>query len=127
LKIDVNKAIVFFDGECYFCNRTALFILQRCNKVQFAPLQSETAKEVFRKNFELVQSLNTLVLFDNNNMYIKSNALLRIFKKMNGLWPLLSIFGCIPIFVRDKLYDFFAGNRSRWFTKNKNCFLILKS
>ena len=127
MKTDVNKPIVFFDGECYLCNHLAQFILQRSDKLLVASLQSEIAKEVFHQNYDWVQSLNTLVLFEDDRLYLKSNAVLRIFKKMSGLWPLLGLFGWIPLSVRDKLYDGFARNRRRWFIKHNYCLINTKS
>ena len=117
----MNQSIIFFDGECGLCNRLVRFILQRSNKVEVAPLQSDTAKALLKQDYAGIQALNTLVLFENNTLYFKSNAVLRIFRKMHGLWPLLLVFKVVPVSVRDKFYEVIASNRRRWFGQSKNC------
>jgi Uncharacterized protein conserved in bacteria len=108
--------MVFFDGEYFLCNRLARFILHRSDKLTAVSLQSEFAKTVFRQDYDWIKSLNTLILLENNRLYIKSDAVLRIFRMMGGLWPVLGSFGWIPLPVRDKLYDVIARNRRRWFS-----------
>ncbi|WP_187658500.1 thiol-disulfide oxidoreductase DCC family protein, partial [Flavobacterium macrobrachii] len=47
-----DKAIVLIDGECDFCNRTALFIIKydKKDKFRFASQQSEVGKYLLQKN-----------------------------------------------------------------------------
>ncbi len=123
----INRSIVFFDGECGLCNRLARFILQRSNKIQIAPLQSDTAKALLKQDLAGILALNTLVLFENNTLYFKSNAVLRIFRKMHGPWPLLFIFTVVPVSVRDKLYEVLARNRRSWFGHSEHCGLKNKT
>jgi len=117
----MNKSILFFYFLCYVCSRLALFVIKRSNTITLVSLQSEFAKEVLKSNYESLIVLNTLVLFENDDFYIKSTAVLRIVKKMSGLWPILGIFGFIPMLIRDKLYDVIAKNRLKWFKQKDNC------
>jgi predicted DCC family thiol-disulfide oxidoreductase YuxK len=106
----MNRSIIFFDGECHLCNRLVQFIIQRSDPVQVASLQWDTAKMLLKQNHAGILALNTLVLFENNTLYIKSDAVLGILRKMHGPWPLLYVFKFIPVSVRDKLYEVFANN-----------------
>ena len=119
-------SVIFFDSECNLCNRLVQFILQRSNNLHVASLQSDTAKTLLKQNYARIQALNTLALLENNTLYVKSDAVLRIFRKMHGLWPLLSVFKFVPVSVRDKLYETIAGNRRRWFGQSENCLLKSK-
>jgi predicted DCC family thiol-disulfide oxidoreductase YuxK len=123
----MNRSILFFDGECHLCNRLVQFIIQRSDPLQVASLQSDTAKMLLKQNHAGILALNTLVLFENNILYIKSDAVLRILRKMHGLWPLLYVFKFVPVSVRDKLYEVLANNRRRWFWKSENCLIRSKT
>jgi predicted DCC family thiol-disulfide oxidoreductase YuxK len=119
-------SVIFFDSECCLCSRLVQFILQRSNNLHVASLKSDTAKTLLNQNYAGIQSLNTLALLENNTLYVKSDAVLRIFRKMHGLWPLLQVFRIVPVPVRDKLYETIARNRLKWFGQNENCLLTTK-
>ena len=119
----MNQSFVLFDGECNLCNRMVQFIMQRSRSICFASLSSDFAHELLIDRYAEVISLNTLVLFENNTTYFKSDAVLRICNKMNGLWPLLKIFRIMPVSIRDKVYDLFANNRLKWFGISNKCLL----
>jgi predicted DCC family thiol-disulfide oxidoreductase YuxK len=123
---DMNQPVVFFDGDCSICSRLVKFLLKRSRKLQVVSLQSDIAKTVLNQNYTAILALNTMVLFENETFYLKSTAVLRIFRKMHGAWPLLSIFRIIPLFVRDKLYDIVARNRHKWFGNCETCLVGAK-
>lgn len=118
------ERIIFFDGICNFCNHSVQFILKRDPKglFKFASLQGDTAKILLKKN-GLHKELNSFVLIENERIFIKSNAALRVCRNLEGPWKLLSIFHIIPRFIRDFLYDIVAVNRYKWFGKNASCML----
>jgi predicted DCC family thiol-disulfide oxidoreductase YuxK len=121
--IKINESIIFFDGECNICNRLVRFVIKRSNNFHVYPLRSDIAKNILKQNHAGILLLNTLVLLENKTTYYKSDAVLRIFRKMHGLWPVLTIFKFIPLPIRNKLYDIFAKNRRRWFGAGENCML----
>ena len=47
--------------------------------------------------------------------------MLRIAGFLKFPWPLLQVFIIIPPFVRNRLYDWIAQNRYRWFGKQDVC------
>lgn len=119
----MNQAILLFDGECILCNSIVQFIVKRNHELCFAVLQSQTGENLL-KPFDIPPgSLNSLVLLENDKIFIKSKAVLNIIRKLNGFWPLLYVLSIIPLFIRDKVYDKIAGNRYKWFGKTKNCLL----
>jgi predicted DCC family thiol-disulfide oxidoreductase YuxK len=116
-----NQPIVFFDGDCSICNGLVSVIQKRTNTLQFASLQSKNAKTLLGQNYTRILSLNTVVLFENNSIYLKSEAVLRISRLMHGIWPLMGVFRIVPVSLRDKLYDIFAHNRYRWNGHSEAC------
>jgi len=120
-----NKSLLLFDGVCNLCNSSVQFILLRDKKdrFRFASLQSDYGQNLLREHNLPTESFNSLVLVENDKVYKKSTAALRIARKLKGLWPLLFAFIIIPPFIRNFVYDIIAKNRYRWFGKKEECML----
>jgi predicted DCC family thiol-disulfide oxidoreductase YuxK len=123
-----KQPILLFDGECGFCNKSVQFFLARekkNKKMHFAPLQSEVGIAL-RKYFEIDDKTDSIILIKNHGAYIKSCAALRLAPYMKGLWPALITLVIIPPFIRNKVYDFIAKRRMKWFGRVDNCALLDK-
>ena len=92
-------------------------------KFKFASLQSEEGEKLQKEFGMNPDEISTMVLVDNDRYYIKSDAALRIFKNLSGLWSLLYIFIVVPRPIRDFVYDIVAKNRYKWFGKLDQCML----
>ena len=120
----MNQSVVFFDGDCSLCNRMVQFILRRSHNFYFASLSSDYSQKLLKNRYSEVIALNTLVLYNNDEIYIKSDAVICICNKMTGLWPLFKIFRIIPVVILDKVYDLIANNRTKWLRHSNNCMYI---
>lgn len=120
----INK-IVLYDGVCGLCNGAVKFIIARDPEArfQFAALQSDAAVSLLAAHQLPLSDLDTVVLIEGNAAYTKSDAALRVAKKLNGLWPLLYGFIIIPRPLRDAVYNFIAANRYQWFGKYDQCMM----
>ncbi len=122
----LNKTnhIIFFDGVCNLCSGAVKFILKRDRKhyFKFAPLQSAVAKECLGK-LGFNNSLETIVLFQNGKIFVKSDAALEVARKMDFPWPLFYVFKIIPTPIRNWVYGFVSRNRYQWFGKSDECML----
>lgn len=118
-------AIVLFDGVCNFCNDSVQFVIKRDKKAyfKFAALQSEIGKSLLEKHGLPLDSMDTIVLIENEKAYTYSTAPLRIVRKLSFAWPLLYIFILIPSFIRNPIYKFIGRNRYRWFGKKEHCMM----
>ncbi|MDF2858739.1 MAG: thiol-disulfide oxidoreductase family protein [Neobacillus sp.] len=116
--------IILFDGVCNLCNSSVQFIIKRDQlaKFQFASLQSEIGQKLLRK-YDYNQDLNSFILIEDEKIYIKSSAALRVCMNLNGLWKYLSIFRIIPPSIRDYIYEIIAKNRYKWFGKQETCMI----
>lgn len=116
-------AIVLFDGVCNLCDQSVQFIIQRDPKqrYQFAPLQSDLAKELLQEHQLNPKDLERAVLIENGKAYTHSTASLRVVRHLSGAWPLLYVFILVPRFIRDAVYRWVARNRYRWFGKKEAC------
>ncbi|MDQ0200115.1 thiol-disulfide oxidoreductase DCC family protein [Neobacillus ginsengisoli] len=118
------ERIILFDGICNFCNQSVQFILKRDpnGRFKFASLQGEAAKILFKK-YDYDKEINSIILIENERIFIKSEAALRVCINLKGPVKLLSIFRIIPRFIRDFFYDIVAENRYKWFGKKESCML----
>lgn len=119
------KPVIFFDGVCNLCNASVQFAIEHDKKslFKFTALQGDYAKKVLPKFNINLSKMNSILLLENNQLYTKSTAALRIAKRLNGLIPLLYGFIIIPKFVRDWAYDVIAKNRYKWWGKQDSCWV----
>ena len=117
--------IVLFDGVCNLCNGSVQFIVKRDPErvFRFASLQSEFGQSQRRKFNLYSNGLDSIVVIENDICYQRSDAALKIARRLKGWWPVLSIFRIIPRFIRDAVYNLIAVNRYRLFGKQESCML----
>ena len=120
-----NYKVVLFDGECNLCNASVSFILKRDPKkhFRFASLQSPIGQKLLEEFSLPKEKRDSVLLIEENKIYSKSTAALRIAMRLQGLWPIFCIFFIIPTFFRDFCYSFIAKNRYHWFGKKTSCLL----
>ena len=121
----LTHSIILFDGVCNLCNGAVNFVIKRDpgNVFKFTPLQEKQGVLLLKKHAVDSKKLDSIVLIENGNVYIKSSAALRIARKMSNLWPLFFVLLIIPSFIRDGVYDFIAKNRYKWFGKKEQCMI----
>lgn len=118
------KNIVFFDGECVVCNGFFRFLLNKDKhkNIHFATLQSESAQNFFKQNIKDKKIPDSILFWQNDQMYMRSDAALRSVATLGGVWKIAKGFLIFPKFLRDIVYDFIARNRYRWW-KKKACLI----
>lgn len=112
--------IVFYDGDCGFCNRSVQFILKKNTTkpfIYFASLQSDFAQNFFAKHNEPLPDLSSLVFFDSNAFYYKSTGALRIGIYLKSYRVICKLGLITPRFIRDFIYDIIAKNRNKLASK----------
>lgn len=115
--------IILFDGVCKFCNGSVNVIIRhdKHDRFKFAPLQS-AAGIALLKRFDLdTEKMDSFVLIDEGNVYMKSTAVLRVLRFLGFPYNLLYAGIIVPAALRDQLYNWFAKNRYRWFGKKDQC------
>lgn len=119
-------SIFFYDGDCGFCNKTVMFLLDRTpNSFRFCTLQSNFAKETLEKHGIEHINLDTAYLLVEDNIYQKSSAILKSLTFINIIYKTLgNILRFIPKGLRDKVYAYIAGNRFK--ISSSNCRILNK-
>ncbi|OFZ56617.1 MAG: hypothetical protein A3D92_10635 [Bacteroidetes bacterium RIFCSPHIGHO2_02_FULL_44_7] len=109
------KKVVFYDGDCGFCNHSVAFVLKRdkTKSIYFAPLQSAYCEELFRKNNWTTPDLSTFYFVENGSLFQKSTAALKVARYFSFPYNLLRIAWIVPRFLRDWVYGQIAKRRLR--------------
>lgn len=119
---DIDKPVIFFDGVCGLCNRFVNYLMDADKKqiFYFSPLQGETAGKFVEEMGENVFEW-TMFYADEEGIYSKSTASLKILDRLGGFWSIAGVLIYIPKFIRDAVYEFIASNRYNWFGKYDSC------
>lgn len=120
----IPKHIIYYDGECGFCNHSVQWILRHDKKSEFhfAALQSEYAQNRM-KNYNIPIQMNTLILESNHKIYQKTDAVLHILYVLGGFWRIISFLRIVPKALRDPFYALIARNRHRILGKKQQCLI----
>ena len=119
----MDKKVVLFDGVCAFCNYWVRFIFKHNKKkdIYFLPLQDERAQAYLPKDIK-TSELKSVVFYKQGEIFTLSTAALQTGKQLNFFLRVVSnILLIIPKFIRDKVYNFIAKRRYKWFGKHENC------
>ena len=111
--------IVFYDGDCGLCQRSISFLSKIDGKkaLIFAPLNGETYKILFKESSQL----STVVFYNKQRIFIKSEAIIEVLKVLGGIKILVVLLRIFPLKFRDWIYDLIADRR-----KNVSCVIFVK-
>ena len=134
--------IILFDGVCNLCHGLVKWVIANDPSMnfKFLPLQEldrieelpdvsdvllykikEAHDDQSPNNQSSDQDWHTVMLLEDGVLYEKSTAVLRICRRLSGLYPVLYTYVLIPKGLRDWIYDVVAENRYRWFGKKSQC------
>jgi len=122
-RINANDRVVLYDGVCKLCNGWSQFLLQHDKQELFTlcSVQSPEGQDILKWFGLPTEKFATMVLVEGNVAWFKSDAVLRIVKRLPVPWRLLSICRIFPKFMRDWCYDRIALNRYSLFGRYDQC------
>jgi len=121
------KNSILFDSKCNLCSKTVKRVmkLDKNKLFTFISNNSKYGKEIIKENNLNSITTETIVLFTTENKFlIKSDAAISIAVKLNPLFLIFNLLFVIPKNIRDRIYDYVAKNRYKWFGENDNCEII---
>ena len=120
---EAGRPVILFDGVCNLCTGSVRFVIERDSRKQFrfASLQSPVAEKLLGPQRNEADRFESVVLVVGERIYRKSSAALLIARRLDGLWPLLSVLLAIPRPLRDAVYDWIGRRRYRMFGKRAAC------
>ena len=122
--MDVNLPgpVVLYDGECGLCHRSVKFLLARDRgRLWYAPLQGETAAALRTRHPEIPQTLESVVLVDDDRVFLRSKAFLYGAKYLTRPWRWAYHVRWLPAFLLDLGYRLVARIRYRVWGKFDTC------
>lgn len=121
----MEHPVIFFDGLCNLCNAAVQFVIKRDPSAifKFCSLQSPIAARLLPDHNFQSQNLNTFILLQNNKIYKRSTAALKVASQLQSPYKLLYGFIIVPSIVRDWVYNLISKNRYKWFGKRNECML----
>lgn len=121
-----KRHLVFYDGECGFCDFVVSFLLSvDKNKIfLFAPLQGKTAAKLLDSLPAEQKNQDSIVLIENyqtdeSRIYILGKAALRILWLLGGGWSILGVVNFLPAFLYNWIYRLVAKNRKKIMQKRE--------
>ncbi len=110
----LNKHILFYDGDCGFCNFWVQWILKRDQKNQFlfAALQSEIGQSFLKERHLETKNFDSIYLWNPKSYYLKkSDAAIKLGQLLGNVYSLSIIGKALPLLLRDFIYDKIAQRR----------------
>lgn len=119
------KPIILFDGICNLCNGAVQFIIKHDpeKKFFFTSLQSVAGQQLLKQYNLPSENFNSFLLLQDDTIFSKSTAALKVASQLKSAWKLLYIFIIVPKYIRDAVYSYIAANRYKWFGKKDNCMM----
>ena len=110
--------IILFDGVCGLCKKSVDILIKMDKKKRFkyTSLQGE-----YVKTLDIEPDIDSIIFYEDNTIYYKSTAILKICQALGGIWKVTAIFYIIPRVIRDFIYDVIAKYRYKIFGKMESC------
>lgn len=117
-----SGAVVLYDGVCHLCQGSVRFIVERdrAGYFRFAQLQSPAGRALVAGH-RLPPDLQSLVLVESGRTHVRSGAVLRIARRLDGPWKLAWVLLVVPAPLRDVVYAWVARHRYGWFGRSDLC------
>jgi len=117
IRENYENNLIIFDDNCLLCNWAVRMIL-RFDKRKIFRFTSFDSKYCER-NIKVKLNKESVVLVQNNELFVKSQAIFKIIHKLSFPVNLISILRLVPQKYSDFLYDFISSNRKKIFNSGK--------
>ena len=120
-----SHPIILFDGVCNLCNGFVQFVIRKDHRdvFRFGSLQSERTEKILKRLGSEHFDSTSIILLDVENIATESDAVLKIARKLHGIWSLLYSLIIVPKFVRDSVYRIVSRYRYHIFGKRESCMI----
>ena len=120
-----DKPLIVFDGVCVLCSASARFVLRhdKASLFRLTAAQSPVGQGLYRHFGLSPTDYDTFLLVEDGRAWLKSDAALRVVRRMGLPWSLAALFRIVPAPLRDATYDLVARNRYRVFGRRETCFI----
>ena len=122
-----SSPVILFDGVCKLCHGFVRWVLARDRRKEFrfASLQSCAARSLLESAGVPAGNLpdSVVLILRGQPPLVKSEAVLAIAAQLGFPWSWAACGRVLPRGLRDRLYDWVAAHRYRWFGRPTSCLL----
>lgn len=124
ISTEPQTPVILYDGVCHLCDGCVQFVLrhEKAPEIRFCHLQSETAEKLLGPFGQDIK-LNTIYFIENNTLYDRSSAVLKVVNYLSWPWSWMRVLSLFPKRFRDAVYNYVGKNRYRWFGQSQQCIL----
>ncbi len=121
----MEGSIIIFDGVCNLCNGFVQFVIRndKSGKFKFASLQSSSAEKILKTFNFPIDRLKTIILVEDSKIYLRSGAVLKIARQLDGIWKISVLLYVFPSFISDAVYNLISKYRYKLFGKKDSCMI----
>jgi len=125
-KFPDDRPIIIFDGHCALCSGWARFVLRHDTKglYRLLPAQSRLGRALYIHYGLNPEDYETNILVADGVAWFKSEGSIRMAEGLGLPWSLAAAFRILPEPLRDRLYEFVARNRLRFFGRREACYML---
>ena len=118
-----GKSVLIYDGVCNLCTRLIHWVMRadKAGKISMVPYQSWWAEQWLSDNGMVKEKCNMVIYLSHDRIYLRSSAILRLFRDLGGLWKITGILYLLPVRLRDAFYKIISGNRYLLFCRKNSC------
>ncbi|MDB5847620.1 MAG: hypothetical protein JWP29_1372 [Rhodoferax sp.] len=120
-----DKPIIVFDGHCVLCSGWANFVLRHDRRRAYRLLAAQSPLgEALYAHYGLAGAdYQSNLLVQGGSVFIKTEGSIRMAQGLGWPWRAAALLRVVPLAWRDRLYDWVAHNRIRWFGRSEACYL----
>ena len=122
-RFDDSGPVVFMDGNCVLCTRTARMIgkLDRAGEFRICPVQTALGKAVLTHYGLDTDDPDSWLYLAEGRAYTSMDAIIRAGTRLGGLGHAVRAFQILPRGARNWLYRRIARNRYAMFGRTDMC------
>ena len=97
---------IFYDDNCPFCIKVVHVLkkMDKKNQYTFASLNGTKAKTLFAGNYGFLRKKKSIVFLEGKRVWVRANAVLRLFWLSKTRWKYLGALFVIPGFLINPFY-----------------------
>lgn len=123
-----ERHLLLYDGVCGLCNRLTRFVLRRDRRgrFRFATLQGALGREILAAHGRSACALDTFFVVagygsPHERVLERSAAALFVAGELGWPWRAAAPLRRLPAPLLDRVYEFIARHRYRWFGRRDRC------
>lgn len=122
-KFNDSGCIVFVDGTCGACSKSARLIAKFDKNEEFliCPVGSPLGSRVLRYYGLSPDDPESWLYLENGNAYYSMEAIIKVGERLGGIGSLLTFLRILPLSMQNKLYRWIAKNRYRMMGRTDIC------